>query len=64
MSATAQPHDLVISLGDCELHATCSCGMYLGYITVAQSLDHFGRVWERHVMEPDRVLRRFSRTDT
>ncbi len=51
-------HDLVVSLGDCELIGACSCGTDLGYIAVNQSLDLLGRAWEQHVMQPVRVLRR------
>jgi hypothetical protein len=61
VTAPEQAHDLVIQQGDCELHATCSCGMYLGYITVAHSLDLLGRAWEQHVIHPDRVLRTLGR---
>jgi len=43
-------HDMVVSLGDCELYGTCTCGKPLGMIKPDQSLDKLGVAWERHVM--------------
>jgi hypothetical protein len=43
-------HDLVVSLGDCELYGTCQCGKPLGTIKPNQSLDELARPWEHHVM--------------
>lgn len=43
-------HDLVVSLGDCEMHGTCQCGQPLGVIKPDQPLEVLGRAWEHHVM--------------
>jgi hypothetical protein len=43
-------HDLVVSLGDCELHGRCTCGKPLGLIKPDRPLDELGQLWEHHVM--------------
>lgn len=43
-------HALVIEFGDEEFLARCQCGTQLGIGNPTTSLDHFGLVWEHHVM--------------
>ena len=47
---TGTCQEMTILLGDCELHGTCKCGTYLGYIKPDGTLDRLGDVWERHSM--------------
>lgn len=42
--------DLIVTLGDCELHGRCECGQQLGSIRPNESLDVLGQKWEKHVM--------------
>lgn len=49
------PHDLVVSLGDCELIGFCSCGSPLGEpIKPNVSVDVLALRWEGHVMASHR----------
>lgn len=50
LAAHPAGHDLVISLGDCELYGECTCGKPLGSIKPDKSLNVLGLAWERHVM--------------
>lgn len=42
-------HALVIEYGDCELTASCLCGVPLGECQPHESLDSFSPLWEQHV---------------
>lgn len=46
----AEDHDMIVSLGDEQIHATCKCGSYFGYILPSGSVDALALVWEKHVM--------------
>jgi hypothetical protein len=47
-------HALVIEFGDMEIIGRCQCGVPLGTITPAESLEVFAQPWETHAMTAGR----------